>query len=67
MFQTLEIIKQFIRKTCTRTGLRVTLNVLDREYKTERKATPEFLEAYPILFDEYLTDLNYTAVPYAYM
>ena len=67
VFQTLEIIKQFIRKTCTRTGLRVTLNVLDREYKTERKATPEFLEAYPILFDEYLTDLNYTAVPYAYM
>ena len=67
VFHTLEIVKRFIRKTCTRTGLRVTLNVLEKEYKTKRTASGEFLEAYPILFDEYLSDLNYTAVPYAYM
>jgi hypothetical protein len=67
VFHTLEIVKRFIRKTCTRTGLRVTLNVLAKEYQTKRKASWEFLEAYPILFDEYLSDLNYTAVPCAYM
>ncbi len=67
VFHTLEIVKQFIRKTCTRTGLRVTLNVLEKDYKLKRKPSPKFLEQYPILFDEYLTDLNYTAVPYAYM
>jgi hypothetical protein len=67
VFHTLEIVKRFLRKTCTRTGLRVTLNVLEKEYQTKRKATREFLEEYPILFDEYLTDLNYTAVPCAYM
>jgi hypothetical protein len=66
VFHTLEIVKRFIRNTCTRTGLRVTLNVLEREYKTKRKATAEFLENYPILFDEYLSDLNYTAVPCDY-
>jgi len=67
VFHTLEIVKRFIRRTCTRTGLRVTLNVLKNEYKTKRKATEEFLEEYPILFDEYLSELNYTAIPYAYM
>ena len=66
VFHALDIVKRCIRKTCTRTGLRVTLNVLEKQYQTKRKATLEFLEAYPILFDEYLTDLNYTAVPYAY-
>ena len=67
VFHTLEIVKRFIRNTCTRTGLRVTLNVLEKEYKTKRHATAEFLENYPILFDEYLSDLNYTAVPCDYM
>lgn len=67
VFHGLDIVKRFIRKTCTRTGLRVTLNVLAKQYETKRKATAEFLEAYPILFDEHLTDLNYTAVPYDYI
>ena len=67
VFHTLEIVKRFIRKTCTRTGLRVTLNLLEKEYKLKRKATREFLEEYPILFDDHLTELNYTALPYAYM
>lgn len=66
VFQTLEIVKRFIRQTCTRTGLRVTLNVLDKEYKTKQKASGEFLEAYPIVFDEHLSELNYTAIPVAY-
>lgn len=63
VFHTLEIVKRFIRKTCTRTGLRVTLNVLDKQYPTKRKASSEFLETYPIVFDSYLSELNYTAVP----
>lgn len=67
VFHTLEIVKRFIRRTCTRTGLRVTLNVLHKEYKTKRKATKEFFDHYPIVFDEYLSELNYTAVPYVYM
>ena len=67
VFHTLEIVKRFIRNTCTRTGLRVTLNVLEKEYKTRRQATAAFLENYPILFDEYLSDLNYTAVPCDYI
>lgn len=67
VFGTLEIVKRFIRNTCKRTGLRVTLNVLTKEYQTKRTASPEFMDEYPILFDEYLTELNYTAIPYAYI
>ncbi len=66
VFRTLDIVKRFIRTTCTRTGLRVTLNVLAKEYHTKRKATLEFMQEYPILFDEYLSELNYTAVPCNY-
>jgi hypothetical protein len=63
IFHTLDIVKRFIRRTCTRTGLRVTLNVLPKAYQTKRKASAEFLESMPILFDEFLPDWNYTAVP----
>lgn len=48
MFHTLEIVKRFIRRTSTSTGLRITLNVLDKWYRKRRKASDEFLESMPI-------------------
>jgi hypothetical protein len=66
IFHTLDIVKRFVRRTCTRTGLRVTLNVLTKNYQTKRKASAKFLESMPIQFDEFLPDWNYTAVPCLY-
>ncbi len=63
IFQTLDIVKRLIRKTSTRTGLRVTLNVLDKVYQTKRKASAEFIRSMPIVFDEFLPDWNYIAMP----
>lgn len=65
IFQTLEIVKRVIRNTSTRTGLRTTLNVIDKIYERGRKASKEFKKAMPILFDNFLPDWNYTALPYS--
>jgi hypothetical protein len=66
IFHTLEIVKRFVRRTSTSTGLRVTLNVLTKNYQTKRKASAKFLESMPIIFDEFLPDWNYTAIPCLY-
>lgn len=63
IFHTLEIVKRFIAKTATSTGLRITLNVLDKIYETKRHASKAFKNTMPILFDESLPAWNYTAVP----
>lgn len=63
IFHTLDIVKRFIRRTTTRTGLRVTLKVLDKLYELERKATDRFMEAYPVHFDDYLPEWNYVIKP----
>ena len=66
VFHTLEIVKRFIRRTCTRTGLRVTLRVLDKFYELERKATDRFMESYPVHFDDDLPLWNYVIKPQDY-
>jgi hypothetical protein len=63
IFHTLDIVKRFIRRTKTQTGLRVTLNVLPQPYETQRKASDQFLQDYPILHDDYLPEWNYVAKP----
>lgn len=63
VFHTLEIVKRFIRKTSTSTGLRLTLNVNEKSYQTKRKAPEDFIANLPLLFDDVLPDWNYIAVP----
>jgi hypothetical protein len=63
IFHTLEIVQKFIRRTTTRTGLRITLNTFTKAYQTGRKASAEFLETLPIVFDDFLPQWNYTVVP----
>jgi hypothetical protein len=66
IFHTLDIVKRFIRRTTTRTGLRVTLKVLDKLYELKRKATDRFMETYPVHFADYLPDWNYVIKPENY-
>ena len=66
IFRTLDIVKRFIRRTTTSTGLRVTLHVLNKCYQKGRKASDRFLENCPIIFDDFLPELNYRVVPSDY-
>jgi hypothetical protein len=63
IFHTVEIAKQFIERTKTATGLRVTVSILDKVYATGRKYAEGFKETMKILFDDHLPKWNYRAVP----
>lgn len=66
VFRTLEIVTKCLRRVWTSTGLKVTYAVLDKVYQLKRQASQQFLEAFPIQFDELLPDWNYTVVPNQY-
>ena len=63
IFHTVEIAKQFIERTKTVTGLRVTVNILDKVYATGRKYAEGFKENMTIAFDDHLPKWNYRAMP----
>jgi hypothetical protein len=63
IFDSVETVKALIGKTNTKTGLKVFSTILDRVYETGRKVTREFKETMEIIFDDYLPQWNYTAVP----
>ena len=52
IFHTVEIARQFIERTKTTTGLRVTVRILDKVYETGRKYAAGFKETMKILFDD---------------
>jgi Rhodopirellula transposase DDE domain len=63
IFTPLELVKNLMAKTHTKTGLSVVVNVIDKIYETGRKAAHGFKETMKIIFDEYLPKWNYRAVP----
>ncbi len=63
VFQTLDIVKDLMANTGTRTGLNVVVKIIDRVYQTGRKYAATFKENMTIVFDDHLPKWNYTAVP----
>ena len=63
VLESVEIAKQFIEKTSTCVGLKVTVRCLEKVYVTGRKCTEEFKTAIRIVFDVVLPKWNYVAVP----
>ena len=59
----LEMAVQLMRKTRTRTGLRVTVEVVNKYYATGQKYSPEFRAAMPLEFHKELPAWNYWAIP----
>ena len=57
-------MKDLIAKAKTQTGLKVFTAVLDKVYETGRKVTEEFKQTMEIVFDDYLSQWNYTAKPH---
>lgn len=61
LFDCLDTVVGLMRKTATQTGLTTTVHVINKAYETGRKATQEFRENLPLMFDSVLPKWNYTA------
>jgi hypothetical protein len=65
IFKSMALVKQLIERTRTRKGLAVTVQVIDKIYQTGRKVADDFKQNMPIVFDNYLSQWNYRAIPSA--
>ena len=63
IFESVGLVKELMEKASTSTGLRVTVDILDKVYQTGRKYAEGFKEDMKIVFDEILPKWNYRAVP----
>jgi hypothetical protein len=52
-------VKNLIERTCTETGLQVTVNIIDKVYEKSKKASADLYENGTIIFDKVLRKLNY--------
>ena len=65
IFTSVALVKQLMEQTVTRTGLTVTVQVIDHLYETGREVARDFKQNMPILFDDHLPKWNYRAIPNA--
>jgi DDE family transposase len=63
IFDSLDLVKELMAKAKTSTGLRVTVDIIDKVYQTGRKCAESFKEKLPIVFDAVLPKWNYRVVP----
>ena len=63
IFHSVSLVKQLIERTCTSTGLRVTVDILDQAYAAGRKATAELQSTLRLVADATLPKWNYTLRP----
>ena len=65
VFTSVELVKELMEKTHTKTGLRVFVQIIDEVYQTGRKVAADFKEKMRIVFDGFLPRWNYRAIPLA--
>jgi len=58
-----ELLRDLIASTKTKTGLKVFASIIDGHFATKRKVADDFKENMRIQFDDYLPKWNYTAFP----
>jgi len=63
IFQTLKTVQYYMAKAETTTGLKVSVSILHKIYKTGRKYAAGFKKSMKIVFDKVLPKWNYRAVP----
>jgi hypothetical protein len=54
-----------MEKTQTTTGLKAFVHIIDKVYETGRKVAADFKENIRIVFDDFLPQWNYRAIPIA--
>lgn len=65
IFTSLERVQPFIEQTQTRQGLPVTVQIIHKIYQIGRQVLDDFKRNMPIVFDDFLPQWNYTALPNA--
>jgi len=63
ILKSVAMVKELIQKTTTTTGLKVTVNIIDKVYQTGRRVNEDFKENMKIVFDDFLSSWNYRALP----
>jgi hypothetical protein len=63
IFESVEVVKELMAKTTTKTGLKVFTTILDKVYLTGREVADDFKETMQIVFDDLLPQWNYKAKP----
>lgn len=57
------IVGELIGKTATKTGLSVSVSLIDKVYELGKKATKDFKKSMKIIFDDVLAQWNYRVIP----
>lgn len=65
IFTSVELVKELMEKTNTTTGLKAFVHIIDKVYETGRKVAADFKETMRIVFDDFLPQWNYRAIPIA--
>jgi len=63
VFTSVELVKELMENTHTKTGLRAFVHVIDKAYQTGQKVVADFKENMRIVFDEFMPQWNYRAIP----
>jgi len=63
LFDSVKTVKGLIEKAKTKTGLKVVVKIIDYVYETGRKVAKDFKKTMRIIFDEFLPQWNYRAIP----
>ena len=62
VFESIEIVAELMKKTKTKQGLKVLVNIKDKIYMTGRKVSSDFKNNMKIVFDEHLKQWNYVVI-----
>jgi hypothetical protein len=63
IFTSVELVKQLMHKTQTRTGLSVVVDIVEAVYQTGRKVAQQVKDALNLIRDDLLPKLNYRILP----
>lgn len=63
VFDSVDIVKELMAKTKTKTGLSVIVKIISKVYELGRKYPENFKANMSIIFDNFLGKWNYVAIP----
>lgn len=63
IFTSIAVVRDLMAKATTRTGLKVYTAILDKVFKIGKKVADDFKTTMRIVFDDYLPQWNYVALP----
>lgn len=65
VFENLPLVQELIENTNTSTGLKVTVDIIDKVYQTGRKVSQQLRESFQVVAGALLPVWNYTILPHS--